>query len=86
MPLTEKQLFERDSKRDIGAELLESIRQVKAGGARLLLSVDDAALFAEALASSPEPSPALERAFARKRALLRSSSTYRAPPHDVITS
>lgn len=31
MPLTEKQLFERDSKRDIGAELLESIRQVKAG-------------------------------------------------------
>lgn len=71
---------------DLFNELLESARQLRAiarrsaepsrvfvvatSGARLLLSVDDAALFAEALASSPEPSPALERAFARKRALL----------------
>lgn len=31
MPLTEKELVERDSKRNIGNELLESIRQIKAG-------------------------------------------------------
>lgn len=31
MPLSEKELMERDAKRDIGAELLEAIRQVKAG-------------------------------------------------------
>jgi putative transcriptional regulator len=31
MPLTEKELIERDSKRDIGEELLQSIRDVKAG-------------------------------------------------------
>lgn len=31
MPLTEKELMERDAKRDIGEELLESIRDVKAG-------------------------------------------------------
>ncbi|WP_169314614.1 hypothetical protein [Thiothrix nivea] len=29
--MTEKALIERDSKRDLGAELLESIRQMKAG-------------------------------------------------------
>ena len=29
MPLSEKELMERDAKRDIGAELLEAIRQVK---------------------------------------------------------
>ena len=29
--MTEEQLIERDSKRDIGAELLESVRQMKAG-------------------------------------------------------
>lgn len=29
--MTEEQLIERDSKRDLGAELLESIRQMKAG-------------------------------------------------------
>lgn len=31
MPLTDKDLLLRDSKRDIGAELLQSIRDVKAG-------------------------------------------------------
>lgn len=31
MPLTEKELLERDAKRDIGEELLQSIRDVKAG-------------------------------------------------------
>lgn len=31
MPLTEKELIERDAKRNIGEELLASIREVKAG-------------------------------------------------------
>lgn len=31
MPLSEKELLARDAKRDIGAELLEAVRQVKAG-------------------------------------------------------
>ena len=31
MPMNEKQLRARDAKRDIGAELLESVRAVKAG-------------------------------------------------------
>jgi hypothetical protein len=31
MPMTEKQLLERDAKRDIGAELLQSVREMKAG-------------------------------------------------------
>lgn len=30
MPLTEKELRERDAKRDIGAELLKSVREMKA--------------------------------------------------------
>lgn len=29
--MTEEQLIDRDSKRDLGAELLESVRQMKAG-------------------------------------------------------
>jgi hypothetical protein len=33
MPKTEKELLERDAARDIGAELLESIREMKAGKA-----------------------------------------------------
>ncbi|WP_295888814.1 helix-turn-helix domain-containing protein [uncultured Thiohalocapsa sp.] len=32
MPKTETQLLERDAGRDIGAELLHSIREMKAGG------------------------------------------------------
>ena len=31
MPMTEKKLRERDAKRDLGAELLQSIREMKAG-------------------------------------------------------
>ncbi|MDX5936385.1 helix-turn-helix domain-containing protein [Acidithiobacillus thiooxidans] len=31
LPMTEKELMERDAKRDIGAELLESVRKMKAG-------------------------------------------------------
>jgi putative transcriptional regulator len=31
MPLTEKQLRARDAKRDLGAELLAAIREMKAG-------------------------------------------------------
>lgn len=31
MPLTEKELLERDAKRDIGAELLQSARELNAG-------------------------------------------------------
>lgn len=33
MPKTEQELLERDAERDIGAELLESIREMKAGTA-----------------------------------------------------
>jgi putative transcriptional regulator len=45
MPLTEKQLIERDAKRNIGDELLESIREVKAGkqGAVHLVALTEAA-------------------------------------------
>jgi len=35
------------------------------------LSLADQACFAQALLSPPQPAPALERAFARRRALLR---------------
>ena len=31
MPMTDKELLERDAKRDIGAELLQSVREMKAG-------------------------------------------------------
>src|SRR3990172_6953737 len=33
MPMTDKELHKRDAKRDLGAELLESVRQMKAGRA-----------------------------------------------------
>jgi putative transcriptional regulator len=33
MPMTEKELQKRDAKRDLGAELLESVRQMKTGRA-----------------------------------------------------
>ena len=36
MPLPEKQLIERDAKRDIGAELLKAVREMKAGKGNLL--------------------------------------------------
>ena len=38
--LTEKQLLERDAKRDIGAELLLSVRQMKAGKGKVLARVE----------------------------------------------
>ncbi|WP_414041174.1 helix-turn-helix domain-containing protein [Acidithiobacillus sp. M4-SHS-6] len=31
MPMTEQELLKRDAQRDLGAELLESVRQMKAG-------------------------------------------------------
>ena len=31
MPMTEKEILDRDAKRDIGAELLQSVREMKAG-------------------------------------------------------
>ena len=37
--LTEKQLLERDAKRDIGAELLLSVRQLKAGKGKVVARV-----------------------------------------------
>ena len=39
-PLTEKQLLERDAKRDIGAELLLSIRQLTAGKGKVVARVE----------------------------------------------
>ena len=40
MPMTEKQLLARDAKRDIGAELLLSVRQMKAGKGKLVASIE----------------------------------------------
>ena len=40
MPMTEKQLLARDAKRDIGAELLLSVRQMKAGKGKVVARVD----------------------------------------------
>ncbi len=38
MPLTEKELLKRDANRDIGAELLESVEQMKRGETRVVYS------------------------------------------------
>jgi hypothetical protein len=35
MPMTEKQLQARDAKRDIGVELLASVRQIEAGAGKV---------------------------------------------------
>lgn len=40
MPMTEKQLLARDAKRDIGAELLLSVRQLKAGQGKVVARVE----------------------------------------------
>ncbi|MEJ0003480.1 MAG: helix-turn-helix domain-containing protein [Pararobbsia sp.] len=40
MPKTHKELHDRDSKRDIGAELLEAVRQMKAGKAARVTVVE----------------------------------------------
>ena len=39
MPLTDKQLSERDAKRDIGAELLQAVRDLKAGKGKVVAKV-----------------------------------------------
>ena len=39
MPMTEKQLAARDAKRDLGAELLKSVREMKAGKGRVVARV-----------------------------------------------
>ena len=38
--MTEKQLRERDSKRDLGAGLLQSIREMKAGKGTVVARID----------------------------------------------
>ena len=40
MPMTEKQLRERDAKRDLGAELLQSIREMKAGKGQVVARIE----------------------------------------------
>lgn len=40
MPMTEKQLRERDAKRDLGAELLQSVREMKAGKGRVVAKIE----------------------------------------------
>ena len=40
MPMTEKQLRERDAERDLGAELLQSIREMKAGKCRVVAKIE----------------------------------------------
>ena len=40
MPMTEKQLQARDAKRDLGAELLASVRQMKAGQGKVVARVE----------------------------------------------
>lgn len=57
MPLTEKELMERDAKRDIGEELLQSILDVKAGrhGAVHEVTVTEAAEARSKTGLSPTP-------------------------------
>ena len=40
MPKTDKQLRERDAKRDLGAELLQSIREMKAGKGQVVAKIE----------------------------------------------
>jgi putative transcriptional regulator len=40
MPMTDKELRKRDAQRDLGAELLESVRQMKAGRAGRIHQVE----------------------------------------------
>ena len=40
MPMTEKELKKRDAERDLGAELLESVTQMKAGRANRIHKVE----------------------------------------------
>jgi putative transcriptional regulator len=52
MPMTEKELLERDAKRDIGAELLESVKQMKRGEGRVVYSPVIAARAASGLSQA----------------------------------
>ena len=40
MPMTDKQLALRDSKRDLGAELMQSVREMKAGKGKMVAQVE----------------------------------------------
>lgn len=40
MPMTDKQLANRDAKRNLGAELLQSVREMKAGKGKVVARVD----------------------------------------------
>ena len=40
MPMTEKQLRARDAKRDLGAEPLQSIREIKAGKGLVVTKIE----------------------------------------------
>jgi putative transcriptional regulator len=40
MPLTDKQLKERDAKRDISAELLQAVREMKAGKGKVVAKIE----------------------------------------------
>lgn len=40
MPMTDKQLASRDAKRNLGAELLQSVREMKAGKGKLVARVE----------------------------------------------
>lgn len=77
-PLEPAAVEARDAQRGLGAELLLAIRQVKADLPQGALKVDVLALapadqecFAKALLSPPKPTAAFDRAFARRRKLLR---------------
>ena len=48
MPMAEKELQKRDAKRGLGAELLESVRQMKAGRAGKIHKVTEPPLFPRA--------------------------------------
>jgi putative transcriptional regulator len=52
MPMSEKELLERDAKRDIGAELLESVKQMKRGEGRVVYSPVIAARTASGLSQA----------------------------------
>jgi putative transcriptional regulator len=55
--MTEKQLLKRDAKRDIGAELVLSVRQMKAGKGRVVARVEMPALEPAPIASQSRHAP-----------------------------
>ncbi|VVO70157.1 hypothetical protein PS862_01295 [Pseudomonas fluorescens] len=59
MPLTEKELMERDAKRNIGEELLASILEVKAG------SLANAAVGASSLLHRQPSAPTFSETYCR---------------------